>query len=62
MPGIAETLGEPICNPVTGETICKPLMAAVGNAVYDATGVRLRRLPLRDARVLAALRSGGVAI
>src|SRR5205085_3413582 len=45
-----------------GETICKPLMAAVGNAVYDATGVRLRRLLLLDARVLAAVRSGGVAI
>src|SRR5689334_3338649 len=43
-----------------GETICKPLMAAVANAVYDATGVRIRRVPLRKERVLAALRSGGV--
>src|SRR5580704_9497340 len=38
-----------------GETACKPLMAAVANALHDATGVRLRRLPFRDARVLAAL-------
>jgi nicotinate dehydrogenase subunit B len=38
-----------------GETTCKPLLAAVANAIYDATGVRLRRIPFRDARVLAAL-------
>jgi CO/xanthine dehydrogenase Mo-binding subunit len=43
-----------------GETICKPLMAAVANAVYDATGVRIRRLPYRDARVLAALKAANV--
>jgi CO/xanthine dehydrogenase Mo-binding subunit len=43
-----------------GETICKPLMAAVANAVYDATGVRIRRLPYRDARVLAALKGANV--
>jgi nicotinate dehydrogenase subunit B len=38
-----------------GETSCKPMLAAIGNAIYDATGVRLRRVPFRDARVLAAL-------
>ena len=43
-----------------GETICKPLMAAVANAIYDATGVRLRRVPFRDTRVLAALKAAGV--
>jgi nicotinate dehydrogenase subunit B len=43
-----------------GETICKPLMAAVANAIFDATGVRLRRVPFRDARVLAALKAAGV--
>jgi nicotinate dehydrogenase subunit B len=43
-----------------GETICKPLLAAVGNAIYDATGVRLRRVPFRDERVRAALRDAGV--
>jgi len=40
-----------------GETACKPLLAAVANAIYDATGVRLRRIPFRDARVLAALKA-----
>ena len=43
-----------------GETVCKPTLAAVANAIYDATGVRIRRVPFRDARVLAALRAAGV--
>jgi nicotinate dehydrogenase subunit B len=43
-----------------GETVCKPTLAAIANAIYDATGVRLRRVPFRDARVLAALRAAGV--
>ena len=43
-----------------GETICKPLMAAVANAIYDATGVRLRRVPFKAERVLAALKAAGV--
>jgi CO/xanthine dehydrogenase Mo-binding subunit len=43
-----------------GETVCKPTLAAVANAIYDATGVRLRRVPFRDARVLAALKAAGV--
>jgi len=40
-----------------GEAACKPMIAAVANAIYDATGVRLRRVPFRPARVLAALRT-----
>ena len=43
-----------------GEAACKPMIAAVANAIYDATGVRLRRVPFRDARVLAALKAAGV--
>ena len=39
----------------SGEAACKPLLAAVGNAIFDATGVRLRRIPFRAPRVLAAL-------
>jgi CO/xanthine dehydrogenase Mo-binding subunit len=43
-----------------GETAMKPMLAAIANAVHDATGVRIRRIPLRDARVLAALKSARV--
>ena len=43
-----------------GEAVCKPTIAAVANAIFDATGVRLRRAPFRDARVLAALRAASV--
>ena len=43
-----------------GETACKPLIAAVANAIYDATGVRIRRVPFRDARVLEALSAARV--
>jgi CO/xanthine dehydrogenase Mo-binding subunit len=40
-----------------GETSCKVTIAAVANAIYDATGVRIRRVPFRPQRVLAALRA-----
>ncbi len=43
-----------------GEAGGKPMMAAVANAIHDATGVRIRRIPLRDARVLAALKAARV--
>jgi nicotinate dehydrogenase subunit B len=43
-----------------GETVCKPTLAAIANAIYDATGVRLRRVPFRDERVLAALKAANV--
>jgi CO/xanthine dehydrogenase Mo-binding subunit len=36
------------------------MLAAIANAVYDATGVRIRRVPFRDARVLAALQAARV--
>ena len=42
-----------------GETSHKPMIAAVANAVFDATGVRLRRAPFRKERVLEALRAAG---
>jgi CO/xanthine dehydrogenase Mo-binding subunit len=40
-----------------GEASHKPVIAAVANAIYDATGVRLRRAPFRKERVLAALKA-----
>jgi nicotinate dehydrogenase subunit B len=40
-----------------GEASHKPVIAAVANAIHDATGVRLRRVPFRKERVLAALRA-----
>jgi CO/xanthine dehydrogenase Mo-binding subunit len=43
-----------------GEAVCKPTVAAIANAIHDATGVRIRRAPFRDDRVLAALRAAGV--
>jgi nicotinate dehydrogenase subunit B len=43
-----------------GEAACKPMLAAIANAIYDATGVRLRRVPFRDTRVLAALQAARV--
>jgi CO/xanthine dehydrogenase Mo-binding subunit len=43
-----------------GETMLKPTMAAIANAIFDATGVRLRRLPFRNDRVLAALKAARV--
>ncbi len=43
-----------------GEASLKPMIAAVANAIFDATGVRVRRVPFRDARVREALRAAGV--
>jgi CO/xanthine dehydrogenase Mo-binding subunit len=43
-----------------GEASHKPVIAAVANAVHDATGVRLRRPPFRKERVLAALKAAEV--
>ncbi|HXC59934.1 MAG TPA: molybdopterin cofactor-binding domain-containing protein [Steroidobacteraceae bacterium] len=40
-----------------GETSHKPVIAAVANAIYDATGVRIRQAPFRPDRVLAALKA-----
>ena len=43
-----------------GEAALKPMLATIANAIYDATGVRIRRAPFRDARVLAALKAAKV--
>jgi CO/xanthine dehydrogenase Mo-binding subunit len=41
-----------------GEAASTPVAAALGNAVFDATGVRLRTVPFRAERVKAALAGG----
>ena len=38
-----------------GEAACTPVGAALANAVFDATGVRLRTVPFTPERVKAAL-------
>jgi len=42
-----------------GEPATVPTAAAVANAVYNATGVRIRELPMTPPRVLAALAARG---
>lgn len=39
-----------------GESAAVPSAAAIANAVYDATGIRFRELPITAERVLAALK------
>lgn len=38
-----------------GEEVLPAVVAAIGNAVFDATGVRMRQFPMTPARVLAAI-------
>jgi len=42
-----------------GETSITVMAAAIGNAIFDATGVRLRQIPLTPERVKEALRARG---
>jgi CO/xanthine dehydrogenase Mo-binding subunit len=44
-----------------GEPAMEPTPAAVANAFFDATGVRLREAPMTPARVRAVLKAAGVA-
>lgn len=43
----------------SGEPPMTPTAAAINNAVFDATGVRLRSMPLKPAKVVAALKEAG---
>ena len=54
-----DLVGSPRDKPLgAGEAASAPVPAAIANAVFDATGVRIRRVPLTPARVLAALQGG----
>jgi CO/xanthine dehydrogenase Mo-binding subunit len=44
------------------EHSCGPIPSAIGNAVFDATGVRLRRVPFTPERVKAALTQSQFAV
>ncbi len=44
-----------------GEPSTRPTAAAIANAVFDATGVRVRRQPMTQETVLAALKAAGKA-
>jgi CO/xanthine dehydrogenase Mo-binding subunit len=44
-----------------GETGVPPVPAAIANAFFDATGVRLRESPMTPARVRGVLKAAGVA-
>ena len=45
----------------SGEPPTAPIAAAVANAFFDATGVRIREAPMTPGRVRAALKAAGVA-
>ena len=49
--------GEPPLS--AGEPASTPVPAALGNAVFDATGAQLREVPFTPERVRAALRAAG---
>jgi len=43
-----------------GEPPHNPVLAGLANAVFDATGIRMRHLPLTPQKMLAALRAAGM--
>jgi CO/xanthine dehydrogenase Mo-binding subunit len=55
---IIETIdpGGPYGAKEAGEGPLHPIIPAIGNAIFDALGVRLRRMPFTPERVLEALR------
>ncbi len=67
MPRIETTLvrGYPGAGPYgakgAGEIACVPPMACIANAIFNATGVRIKTLPLSPENVLRALKEAGKA-
>ena len=54
-PIVVQRLGEKSTG--GGEEMLSPAAAAIANALFDATGIRLREYPMTPARVLAALKA-----
>ena len=44
-----------------GEIACVPPMACIANAIYNATGVRISKLPLSPENMLRGLKEAGKA-
>ena len=42
-----------------GEPALNPTMAAITNAIYNATGIRVKALPVSPEKILAELRKKG---
>jgi len=67
MPRIETTLveGYPGAGPCgakgAGEIACVPPMACIANAIFNAAGVRVTKLPLSPENVLRALKEAGKA-
>ena len=67
MPRIETTLvhGYPGSGPYgakgAGEIACVPPMACIANAIFNATGVRINKLPLSPENVLRGLKEAGKA-
>jgi CO/xanthine dehydrogenase Mo-binding subunit len=54
-----EILNRPTERPVgAGEAAHGPTAAAIGNAVFDALGVRVRDMPITRDRIVAAMEAG----
>ncbi len=59
LPRIESTPVDGYCG--TGEIACVPPMACIANAIFNATGVRVNKLPLSPENVLRALKEAGKA-
>ena len=62
LPAISPLSRPPAVATTQTPVICPVVAAAIANAIFDATGVRVRRQPLTAQTVLAALRAAGKSV